>query len=334
MGSSPEAGLVLSGNTLYGTTKAGGNLILYGTVFRINTDGTAFTNLWNFSLGNPNSSGTLTNSDGQEPFGTLVMSGNVLYGTTLFGGFNGAGAVFRINTDGTDFTNLHSFTGVVPNASQDITNSEGANPQAGLVLSGNTLYGTAYDGGTNASGTVFKLNTDGSGFTNLWNFSNFNTSKNYVGEGPYSSLVLSGSGLYGTTSGSMNLSYPGAGTAFSITTNGTGFTELALIYGDGKGFGTNALGPYAGLAISGNNLYGTTFFGGIINNGTVFALNVGIPLNVQATGGALVLNWTNTAFSLQASPTLGNSFSNVAGATSPYTVPLTNSQQFFRLQAN
>ena len=37
------------------------------------------------------------------------------------------------------------------------TNSDGANPYAGLTLSGNTFYGTAKAGGTNGDGTVFSL---------------------------------------------------------------------------------------------------------------------------------------------------------------------------------
>src|SRR5579872_6790813 len=47
----------------------------------------------------------------------------------------------------------------------------------GLLLSSNTLYGTALApvsggkvGGAGPSGTVFKLNTDGTGFTNLYIF--------------------------------------------------------------------------------------------------------------------------------------------------------------------
>jgi hypothetical protein len=55
--------------------------------------------------------------------------------------------VFAVRTDGTGFTNLHTFAGY----------SEGANPRAGLLLSGNTLYGTASDDSTAQHGTVFSL---------------------------------------------------------------------------------------------------------------------------------------------------------------------------------
>src|SRR5207245_5771195 len=50
----------------------------------------------------------------------------------------------------------HTFTsgsGSYPN----FTNSDGANPFTGLLLSGNTLYGAASNGGSSASGTVFSI---------------------------------------------------------------------------------------------------------------------------------------------------------------------------------
>ena len=57
------------------------------------------------------------------------------------------GTVFAVHTDGTGFTTVYSFTG----------GSDGANPYAGLILSGNTLYGTAAGGGSSGNGTVFSL---------------------------------------------------------------------------------------------------------------------------------------------------------------------------------
>jgi uncharacterized repeat protein (TIGR03803 family) len=59
----------------------------------------------------------------------------------------GNGTVFAVNTDGSGFTNLYSFTG----------GSDGANPIAGLILSSNTLYGTTQLGGGSGNGTVFSL---------------------------------------------------------------------------------------------------------------------------------------------------------------------------------
>src|SRR5437667_4168229 len=117
------AGLVLSGDTLLGTAGYGGTYYR-GTIFKINTNGTAFTNLYSFSP---------TNSGGAEPYAGLTLYGSTLYGTASAGGGSGNGTVFGINTDGTDFTVLHTFTA---------TNDDGACPFGGLVLSGNTLYGT------------------------------------------------------------------------------------------------------------------------------------------------------------------------------------------------
>ena len=84
----------------------------------------------------------------------MILSGNTLYGTTQCGGTNATGTVFAVNTDGTGFTNLHSFTAISPDSG---TNSDGAWPQAGLVLSGDALYGTAVDAGVWDGGTVFRL---------------------------------------------------------------------------------------------------------------------------------------------------------------------------------
>jgi len=54
-------------------------------------------------------------------------------------------SVFALNTDGTGFTTLHDFGG-----------SDGDYPWA-VILSGNTLYGTAASGGSSGNGTVFSL---------------------------------------------------------------------------------------------------------------------------------------------------------------------------------
>ncbi len=58
-----------------------------------------------------------------------------------------------------------------------------------------------------------------------------------------------------------------------------------------------------------------------------------IPLNIQVAGGKVVLSWSNPIFVLQAAPSMTGTYSNVAGATSPYTNNLTGSQMVFRLQA-
>ncbi|HUE37075.1 MAG TPA: choice-of-anchor tandem repeat GloVer-containing protein, partial [Candidatus Acidoferrum sp.] len=169
-GGAPYAGLTLSGNTLYGTTTAAGSSS-NGTVFAVNTDGSGFTNLHGFTGGN----------DGGAPYAGLILSGNTLYGTTTAGGSSGNGTVFAVNTDGSGFTNLYRFTG----------GNDGSAPFAGLILSSNTLYGTASVGGSSGNGTVFAVNTDGSGFTNLYGFTGGND-----GSAPSASLIISGNTLY------------------------------------------------------------------------------------------------------------------------------------------
>ena len=136
-----------------------------------------------------------TNGDGATPYAGLVLSGKTLYGATYGGGNSGKGSVFAVNTDGKGFTNLYSFTANTGPDYTDYTNSDGAYPQAGLILSGNTLYGTARAGGTHKNGTVFAVNTDGTGFTNLHTF--FGSD----GANPDAGLILSGTTLYGTTTG-------------------------------------------------------------------------------------------------------------------------------------
>src|SRR5450759_3417370 len=135
-----------------------------------------FTNLHSF-----------TGSDGANPQAGLILSGTTLYGTAFQGGSSGNGTVFAINTNGTGFTNLHSF----------IYGSDGASPYAGLILSGNNLYGTAYQGGSLGHGTVFAVNPNGTGFTNLHSFTATSNYTNSDGANPYAGLILSGNTLYG-----------------------------------------------------------------------------------------------------------------------------------------
>jgi len=220
-GANPYAGLTIAdnSNTRYGTTANGGSSGA-GTIFAVNADGAGFTILHSFTGG----------SDGANPWAGLVLSGNTLYGTASRGGTSGDGTVFAINTDGTGFTNLHSFIG----------DTDGAYPNGGLILSGNTLYGTASWEGSSGSGagTVFALKTDGTGFTVLHNFTatilypfqyfdQFGRAYfvyvhiNGDGAVPVAGLTLSGDTLFGTASGGGS---GGDGTVFTLKTDGTGFT--------------------------------------------------------------------------------------------------------------
>jgi uncharacterized repeat protein (TIGR03803 family) len=273
-GAAPAGGLILSGNTLYGTTLGGGSSG-YGTVFAVNTDGTGFTNLYSFSAGSTNSSGVYTNSDGANPVGGLILSGNTLYGTASSGGSSDNGTVFAVNTDGTGFTNLYSFSALDPNTG---TNNDGVNPVAGLILSGNTLYGTAPAGGSSGNGTVFAVNSDGTGFRVLYSFTAFPPGHylNSDGANPVGGLILSGNTLYGTAQmGGTNAS----GTVFSIfiqpqltlipsgpymiltwPTNYSGFTlQSTTNLGSSAVWSTNSSPP---VVIGGENVVINTMSGG------------------------------------------------------------------------
>jgi uncharacterized repeat protein (TIGR03803 family) len=139
----------------------------------------------------------------------LILAGDTLYGTTYGGGANGNGTAFAINTDGTGFATLHNFGGLVQN-----TNADGANLFAGLILSGGTLYGAAYGGGASGNGTVFAINTNGTGFTLLHSFGALINDTNSDGANPFGGLTISGNALYGTTyTGGSD----GNGTLFSLT---------------------------------------------------------------------------------------------------------------------
>jgi hypothetical protein len=63
-------------------------------------------------------------------------------------------------------------------------------------------------------------------------------------------------------------------------------------------------------------------------------LSVPIPLNIRAISHAVVLSWSDPAFSLQASTLVTGVFTNVPGATSPFTNTFSEATKFFRLQAN
>ncbi len=222
-GAHPRAELILVGSALYGTAPVsdGSN---QGTVFKVNTDGTGFTVLKSFAGAD----------DGASPMGSLVSWGTTLYGTTAVGGAGGSGTVFKVNTDGTGFSVIHAFS----------DSSEGVWPYGGLLLDGNTLYGTTTQGGAGAAGglgTVFKLNTDGSGYTVL------KVLDSSEGAYPHAALILSGATLYGSTEGNV---VSGKGAIFKLNTDGTGFAVLKEVNVSAQ----NAL--LCPLALSGTTLYG------------------------------------------------------------------------------
>jgi uncharacterized repeat protein (TIGR03803 family) len=254
-------GLALSGNTLYGATATGGtNLADDGTVFSITTDGSNFNSLYSFSpLDND------TNVEGATPEAGLILSGNTLYGTAFTGGDFDNGSVFAVGALSGVSAPLHSFTAT--SAGFPATNSDGANPQGTLFLSGTTLYGTALNGGTAGFGTVFSVNTSGSGFKTLHSFTN-----GIDGFFPYAGVIVTNGLVYGTVKYG---GHGGAGVVFSLSTSGTNFIVLHAFSATSGPEATNSDGanPYGSLVLSGGALYGTAESGGRAGFGTVFGLS-------------------------------------------------------------
>jgi uncharacterized repeat protein (TIGR03803 family) len=239
------AGLIAdpAGN-LYGTTSAGGSgggSNGDGMVFKFAPATTALTMLAPFN-----------GADGSYPYAGLIADadGN-LYGTTLRGGANDDGAVFKFNPMTGVLTTLVSFNG-----------SNGGSPYAGLIADADgNLYGTTYRGGMNNQGTVFKLDITTGALTTLVSFNGANSSN------PYAGLVADSAGnLYGTTVGGRT----GFGTVYKLNPVSGDLTTLVTFDG------VNGRRPYAGLtADAAGNFYGTTGYGGTNGVGTVFKLDVG-----------------------------------------------------------
>ena len=143
----PMASLVALGGVFHGATPWGGTSHV-GTIYRINPDGSGFALLRSFVAGW---------HDGACPNGTLVTFGGTLFGFTSQVGPSAIGAVFKVNRDGSGFVLLHSFMG---------GGFDGAYPNS-LIAADGVLYGTTFRGGAQDSGTIFKINPNGSGFALL-----------------------------------------------------------------------------------------------------------------------------------------------------------------------
>jgi uncharacterized repeat protein (TIGR03803 family) len=296
-GFNPESGLIMAPDgVLYGTTSGGGlttSACPYscGTVFQLSppmAPGGAWKEriLYHF---------TGQGGDGASPWGSLVLSGGVLYGTTLHGGSgtcdyfgqSGCGTVFELSqptTQGGAWTEkvLHEFTGF---------DSDGASPVGGVIVEpGGVLYGTTAYGGANecglrygspGCGAVFQL-TPPAMAGSAWTESLLYSFKGLVGccfgDGatPMAPVTFGPDGtLYGTT---YNGGEPcttqdtiGCGTVFWLTppaAPGGAWSEATislLVQKTGVGpLGALVMGPHG-------TLYGTTS-GDLISYGTVFAL--------------------------------------------------------------
>ncbi|GJG94183.1 hypothetical protein CBA19C6_06860 [Cupriavidus pauculus] len=254
-GSRPTGLTIDSAGNLFGTTSTGGSFFSCmfgcGTVFKLqaNGDGTyqSATTLYAFE-----------GAAGSKPAGLMLDGQGNLYGVTTGG--NGTAFRMQANGDGTYATpvTLHAFTGM---------GTDGNVPTELAMDAQGNLFGTTQNGGTNGSGTAFKLKPNGDGTyttTTLYSFSSA------TGATPLAGLTLDAQGnLFGTTSAGGASSN---GVVFELKANGDGtYTSLLLYTFTGAADGST---PNGGLVVdSRGNMFGTTMYGGSGNRGTVFRVN-------------------------------------------------------------
>jgi len=254
-GSVPTAGLVLHSNgSFYGVTSQGGEFGK-GTVYRISAGG-IHKMLYAFE----------GKKDGAQPGGRLVEgTDGVLYGTTVAGGVNKKGTIFKITVGG-NLAALHQFKG-----------NNGSKPEAGLLLGPDgAFYGTASEGGASGLGVVFRI-TDQGAFSLLTSFSG------QSGANPLSGLVFGADGgLFGCTSkGGVN----DKGTAFRITTAGV----FSLLHSFTGAAGEEPVGDLVRGA--GTLMFGATAKGGTQGKGTIFKITTAgvheVLLNFTGANGEM-----------------------------------------------
>jgi len=223
-----------------------------GAVFELtqNSDGTwTNTTLYSFSGGN----------DGALPDSVPVLdaAGNI-YGTTSQAGAYGYGTIWQLKPQeggGWAEYTLYAFN----------NGRNGGNPQAGLSAdAAGNFYCTTSSGGAYGYGTVFMV---GLADRQIHVLHQFTGGKD--GANPNGTVVVDASGnVYGATPKGGAYS---SGVVFKlIPSSGGRWTEQVLHQFTG---GSDGAGPNGGLIFdSSGNLYGTTYGGGINDNGVVFEI--------------------------------------------------------------
>ncbi len=288
-GGQPTAGLTMdeAGN-LYGTASSGGYTAGQctggcGVVFKLThkSSGWIFDPLYDFH-----------GPDGNGPEARVIFGPDgTLYGTTILGGAESEGIVFRlappahicahVSCPWTE-TVLHSFGGA----------GDGEYPTPGDLTfdrAGN-IYGTTQDGGSYGAGTVYELSPSNGGWTEniLYSFQGSNGD----GLSPTAGVIFDNAGdLYGTT---FLGGFDDAGTVYELTRSASGWTETILHHFSAA---SGSYEPHGGLVFdSSGNLYGTTLDAG---GGTAYEL---VPSNGSWTFN--VLYAFSAATGSFASPTL------------------------------
>jgi len=236
--------LKASDGFLYGTTPEGdGATTVRGTIFKVSTNGTGYTNIVSFS-------NALASTRGIFPSGKLSEGADgLLYGGTDSGGANNDGVIFKVNKNGTGYTVLYHLNELTNIGVADLFASKD-----GFV------YGASSAGGSQNSGGFFRLTTNGSSFTVLRQF----TGSFGDGSDPH---IFEGSD--GKLYGAVTTYNADIGRVFRMDKNGGNFTVLHAFAGaPGDGSFPNGVAELNGM------LYGTTFIGGNSNAGSIYRIGM------------------------------------------------------------
>jgi uncharacterized repeat protein (TIGR03803 family) len=344
---------------LYGTSDFGGSSNA-GSIYRLNRDGTDFTILHDFTIG-----------DGWEPLSLIEGNDGKLYGLTDAGGAASVGTLFALDTDGENFTVVRSF---------GVPDGDGSHPKQLIEGRDGNLYGITLDGGAHGvvySGTLFKTRKDGSQYSILHSFqyNAFTTTDGSIPEG----LTQETDGrIYGVTRQGGLYSN---GTIFSVETNGANYRIIQTFFNDagyhfsglvegpdGTLYGTTSTGAGSvykinkdgsGYAVLYSPTSPTTWPYGVESlvldaNGVIFGLGSGSQslggvfslnpimdvtppqLSIIPGAGTVTILWSpaTPGFVLQQNDTLNlpTWTSAPSGATNPVTLPAGMAQRWFRVR--
>jgi len=257
-GEEPSNVMQATDGNLYGVT-AGGSLgpAEQGNVFRITPSG-ELTTVYNF-CSRPHC------LDGASPLTAPILgSDGNLYGVTSAGGSDlnnagGWGTVYKLTLDG-QLTTLYTFCTVSPCL-------DGQDPVGIIQAADGNFYGATFSAGQFNAGTLFKMTPAGE-FSVVHNFCTLADCAD--GQWPgFAPIQGSDGNLYGTTG------YGGkadAGILYDLTPSGSfNVVHTFLCYLTTCNRGGD---PIAVVQDPAGNLFGTTEFGGINDDGTIFEITV------------------------------------------------------------
>ncbi len=210
-----------------------------GVLFKINTDGTGFAKLFDFTF-----------TEGYNPFDLIMGSNGQIFGTASFGGSFNRGVLFTINTDGTGYTKLYEFL------------TGGVNPRGSIVEYNDKLFGLS------TPGFLYSIDMDGENFSVLYSFNNGLPDE---GLQPVE-ITLDEGDIYGINIGGGT---NGIGTVFRIDVDGNNYEDIHQFEGVNGNPQKNASFDRGRslVKVPSGDLIVSVSGGAISNNGILFKLN-------------------------------------------------------------